>query len=956
VLVAVGSTATAALLTVLLRPAPAHAQSRAVLSFDDLGVPPGGRRTLNNQYAAQGVTFNDVMAIDYAQPSFPAGFAHSGTVGIEQCFAVEFCTAPIRASFTDGQQRVKVWVGASFRLEQPLTVRLTVFDENRVSVGSAQVILPAATGVTPIATPLEVSLASAATIRSLEISVPGGYMNGVAVDDLEFSTVGPPPPCSASSVPGVTLTRPAGGLLVQKNEFPLEGSVTTGGAPLESASIERAAIPGGEAAGTAELYPSLIQANGGHFGPTNMAGLLVPGVNHLVVRAANCRGTGVSVAVEVTWSSGTAEVCRFIGQPRPVVDIKGSTKEWKDCLVRAVGTPGTTVRLDGRVDMALDGYEPIWVASGVTLTGEPGSRRGQNLGPRLRIMIRPPGKNSGVSGSIVYFRIVRTEQGDAPAGCSDDRTIANVRLSGFRLQGPTPEVYESNVFKRAIAIEGCRGVEIANMDLSGWNGSAVYVASGTPLCPHDLDHPESVWIHDNFIHNNQSVGTNGYGVDVSAGACARIERNVFDFNRHAITASGKGLSAYRASQNLVLRGGGVHGKWYSQQTHLFDVHGDRNCPDTFATRHIWNCGNAGALFWYTDNAFQYKKDNAIKLRGVPREKVYIENNVFAHGSLDDAVHLNGYAGLGQSLDKARHARLRSNRAKMDTFGKYGVCDFDGDGRDDLFLPTGVTWWYSSGGSMNWVYLNGARELPGEFALGDFDGDRRCDVFAVHGNRWEISSGGSRRWRSLGSYGLALKDLRFGNFDADPATEVFRRDAHGQWYILSPGAGGWQPAQSSGFPLSQLRFGDFTGDGIMDVLAVVGGRWSISAGATQPWQRINPALGTRLDSSSILIADVNGNGTDDVVRSSVVLGLPNGTTRPVSVKWEVSWDGRSGWQTLKVVGVEPSPLLLTRPEVFLLAGRFDGARGSDLLAIDSSRFGRLYSNVNRAIARLNRYAY
>jgi hypothetical protein len=229
------------------------------------------------------------------------------------------------------------------------------------------------------------------------------------------------------------------------------------------------------------------------------------------------------------------------------------------------------------------------------------------------------------------------------------------------------------------------------------------------------------------------------------------------------------------------------------------------------------------------------------------------------------------------------------------------------------------------------------------------------VFAVHGSQWEISSGGTSPWRSLGSYGYALKDLRFGNFDSDPATEVFRRGPDGQWYLLSPGAGDWQRAQSSSFPLAQLRFGDFTGDGITDVLAVVGGRWSISAGATQPWQPLNPRLGTRLDSSSILIADVNGNGTDDVVRSTVSIGFSTGPTRPVKVKWEISWEGRSGWQTLKVVSLD-SLLLFSRAEVYLLTGRFDGAPGSDLLAIDSSRLGRLYSNASRAITRLNRYAY
>ena len=99
---------------------PARAAGPTVITFDDLSVPAGGRKTLNTQYSAQGVTFNDVMAIDYSQSPFPAGFAHSGTVAIEQCFAVEFCTAPITATFTTGQLRVKAWVGYSFALSSPV--------------------------------------------------------------------------------------------------------------------------------------------------------------------------------------------------------------------------------------------------------------------------------------------------------------------------------------------------------------------------------------------------------------------------------------------------------------------------------------------------------------------------------------------------------------------------------------------------------------------------------------------------------------------------------------------------------------------------------------------------------------------------------------------------------------------------------------------------------------------
>ncbi len=148
----------AALGAVLSRGGPAHAGTTPVITFDDLNVPAGGRVTVNTQYAAQGVTFNDVSAIDYSQPPFPAGFAHSGTVGIEQCFAVEFCSSPIAASFTAGQRTVSIRVGLSFPSPQPIGVRLTAFDAAHVSVGTADATLPANAAVTPIQTALSVTV------------------------------------------------------------------------------------------------------------------------------------------------------------------------------------------------------------------------------------------------------------------------------------------------------------------------------------------------------------------------------------------------------------------------------------------------------------------------------------------------------------------------------------------------------------------------------------------------------------------------------------------------------------------------------------------------------------------------------------------------------------------------------------------------------------------------------
>ena len=192
--------------------------------------------TVNTQYAAQGVTFNDVSAIDYSQPPFPAGFAHSGTVGIEQCFAVEFCSSPIVASFTAGQRTVSIRVGPSFPSPQPIGVRLTAFDAAHVSVGTADATLPANAAVTPIQTALssDVDEPDDPVDRGLG---PRGFMNGIAATTSSSRAPGRRRPVTPASVPTVELSAPTGDSTVQNNEFLLQGSVATGGAPIESASI-----------------------------------------------------------------------------------------------------------------------------------------------------------------------------------------------------------------------------------------------------------------------------------------------------------------------------------------------------------------------------------------------------------------------------------------------------------------------------------------------------------------------------------------------------------------------------------------------------------------------------------------------------------------------------------------------------------------------------------------------
>ena len=85
-----------------------------------------------------------------------------------------------------------------------------------------------------------------------------------------------------------------------------------------------------------------------------------------------------------------------------------------------------------------------------------------------------------------------------------------------------------------------------------------------------------VRIERNFIHHN-ARDDGGYGVDVSGGSFVTITGNVFNYNRHAVTATGKGHSGYVARFNYVLQGGYredpnvAYGGSYNQH---MDVHGE----------------------------------------------------------------------------------------------------------------------------------------------------------------------------------------------------------------------------------------------------------------------------------------------------------------------------------------------------------------------------------------------
>ncbi len=171
-----------------------------VINFDDLvtgGLGTGGPIPVTNQYASKGVTFNSPVAIDFSKGNAIPGFAHSGTNAIEQCYAAEFCTAPIEIRFNQGQARVKVWVGYDSTLQEKTPVILRAFDASGNQVAQDSENLNEV-GPISIQIPLEVStintknrlLTRSNIVRvTVDFLDTNRYTNGLAVDDVEFERV-----------------------------------------------------------------------------------------------------------------------------------------------------------------------------------------------------------------------------------------------------------------------------------------------------------------------------------------------------------------------------------------------------------------------------------------------------------------------------------------------------------------------------------------------------------------------------------------------------------------------------------------------------------------------------------------------------------------------------------------------------------------------------------------------
>jgi hypothetical protein len=393
----------------------------------------------------------------------------------------------------------------------------------------------------------------------------------------------------------------------------------------------------------------------------------------------------------------------------------------------------------------------------------------------------------------------------------------NVRVSGLRFRGPSADTAENLPTTTAIRLENVFDVVIDHNEFHNWTAAGVSIAH-TPRATYADPRPitfataSRIRVTENFFHHNQKQNS-GYGIVVEQSSYAYIDKNTFDYNRHAIAStggrrgypmdeSGEPLDpdrgpehGYAAYLNLVLDGHSSQtavGGTITWQTHHFDVHG---------TESNWlgvdyYDGWAGETIDVANNSFLNVKGTAFNVRGTPASAAYFRNNVVpallplnaTYVGSDGGFAYYGWWSVNEESDES-NIYVYGNVPAADPRRRFGVGDFDGDGRDDVLLATGQAFYYSSGGVTEWRYLNRSGLQLGTLRLADYDGNGKTDILTRVESQWWISWNGTSSFTAFnptivaGSVSYASDDV-IGDFTGDGVLDRLRYDSDRYFRVVN----------------------------------------------------------------------------------------------------------------------------------------------------------------------------
>jgi hypothetical protein len=437
------------------------------------------------------------------------------------------------------------------------------------------------------------------------------------------------------------------------------------------------------------------------------------------------------------------------------------------------------------VDIDLTGHRNIVIGDHRKLIASDGCKRGpRSAGPTVRVKDKKPRNRDAlfvIRGDDVCISGFRLE-GPTDFIGTGQRKEKGIRISPSYADGdetPLPPIRSVEISNMEMCYWSGVGVQVEDNVPKG-----KYDARGRLF----NTNPAAVRISGNYIHHNRHGAGEGYGVNSTAGAYVLIEQNVFEENRHAIAGGSRkdetgDYSGYTARDNLILPGGGVHilepsagnsgwggliggvvggavggliggvpgaaigaavgtaigagavaGGLIGWQTHQIDMHGTKST--TLGGEYC--CGIAGETIMIERNTILYDGSRtywwmkpgtgpAIKIRGNPIDKAVADGNVFRHKNRGDAIAQNGDGGYGDNITNPIQVLDNNVFDCGDLEKQVASGDFVGDGQQDEFMTTGVTWWAKSPTTGQWRYLNTMREQLPHLELADVDQDAICDV-------------------------------------------------------------------------------------------------------------------------------------------------------------------------------------------------------------------------------------
>jgi len=227
-----------------------------------------------------------------------------------------------------------------------------------------------------------------------------------------------------------------------------------------------------------------------------------------------------------------------------------------------------------------------------------------------------------------------------------------------------------------------------------------------------------------------------------------------------------------------------------------------------------------------------------------------------------------------------------SRLQLSAVGARG--DFNGDGRDDILWRnvdgTVGNWLSTAGGATQYNAAAGLMPAPVDWhivGIGDLNGDGRADILWRNDDgrvgNWLANAGGGFEYNAAAGLSEASADWKIvgiADLNGDGRDDILWRNDDGRvgnW--LSTASGATQYNAAAGLmPASTdwhiVGIGDLNGDGRDDILwrnddGTVG-NWLANAGGGLEYNAAAGLSAASADWKIVRIADLNGDGRDDIV--------------------------------------------------------------------------------------------